>query len=365
MRGHQRKGQRRQQNFGEGYGAQGGAYGAGQYGNQYGNQGGSGGYGGSSRSDRGRGYGQQGYGQQGYGSQSSHQYPGAGRSGGLGSQTEDPRSYGGGRGEDVWERNTGGYPDSGSYLANEGEASRYPRGADQYDLGGDYEQGESMPNERYEGAWYGQGSSRGSGRGWEDQRGGQGGGRGGQGSHGGGSGQESWYGNQASYGDQGSSRGERRSGQVYPGTRSGSGSEEYGDQGWGRPQQGASRSWDTMGGPRPRGVAPKGYKKSDQRLTEDLGEALMDEGIDCGNVEVQVKDGVVTITGEITDRSDKYRIEHVAAGMMGVQDVDNQLRVAKSSSQTESKPGRTGEGQAGSAGVGGAGRNDKSGGRNH
>ena len=133
------------------------------------------------------------------------------------------------------------------------------------------------------------------------------------------------------------------------------------------PQQGSSRSWDTMGSgaQRPRGVAPKGYKKSDQRLTEDLGEALMDEGIDCSNVEVQVKDGVVTITGEITDRSDKYRIEHVAAGMMGVQDVDNQLRVAKSSSQAESKPGRAGEGQAGSASAGGGGRSDKGGGRTH
>ncbi len=86
-----------------------------------------------------------------------------------------------------------------------------------------------------------------------------------------------------------------------------------------------------------RGAAPKGYKKSDQRLTEDLGELLMNHGIDCSSVDLQVKEGIVTLTGECSDRSDKHQIEHLAAEMSGVKDVENQLRITKRGSQLESK----------------------------
>lgn len=330
MRGQQRKGQRRQQNFGQGFGPQGQSHQYGQHGGQYGGQQSGGWQGGTQGWQSGQGgldRGRQGQ----YGQQTSHQYPGAQRSG---SQLDDQRSGSyGGRGEDVWDRNTGGYPDSGSHLGNEGGA-RGSRGSDQYDVGADFDQGESTRNDQFEGAWYGQGSSGGSNQGWDDRRGAAGqGSRGEQGWQGGRAGQESWSG----------------------------GSGSYGDQGGGRPQ--GSRSWDGGGPSRSRGVAPKGYKKSDQRLTEDLGEALMDEGIDCGNVEVQVKDGVVTITGEITDRADKYRIEHVAAGMMGVQDVDNQLRVAKA--QGESKSGRSGESATAGQNQGGSSKNAGDKGRTH
>jgi hypothetical protein len=127
------------------------------------------------------------------------------------------------------------------------------------------------------------------------------------------------------------------------GFTSGSGRERYG---YGGQQQGdPQNSWrgsDSGAGSsyaRSRGNPFKGFKKSDQRLTEDLGEALMDDGIDCGNVEVQIKDGVVTLTGEVNDRTDKYRIEQIAADMTGVSDVENQIRLAKRGSREESSSG--------------------------
>lgn len=97
---------------------------------------------------------------------------------------------------------------------------------------------------------------------------------------------------------------------------------------------------------RQRGTPPKGYKKSDDRVREDVCERVMDEGIDCRNVDISVKDGLVTLTGEVCHRADKYRLEHLAADIAGVSDVENQLRLTKKtaggeSSATESKTDRT------------------------
>lgn len=79
---------------------------------------------------------------------------------------------------------------------------------------------------------------------------------------------------------------------------------------------------------RSRGSLPKGYKKSDQRLTEDLGELLANEGIDCSNLDIEVKEGVVKLSGEVSDRFDKFTVEQLASDMSGVVDVENQLRLA-------------------------------------
>jgi len=76
-------------------------------------------------------------------------------------------------------------------------------------------------------------------------------------------------------------------------------------------------------------VAPKGYRKSDDRIKEEVCERLIEEGIDCGNVDVSIKEGLVTVTGEVNDRRDKHRIEEIAESVSGVSDVENQLRLAK------------------------------------
>lgn len=65
----------------------------------------------------------------------------------------------------------------------------------------------------------------------------------------------------------------------------------------------------------------------------------MAEGLDCSNVEITVREGIVTLTGDVAARADKHRIEQIAADVSGVKDVENQLRMGKpdSSGLSESK----------------------------
>jgi osmotically-inducible protein OsmY len=76
------------------------------------------------------------------------------------------------------------------------------------------------------------------------------------------------------------------------------------------------------------GRGPKGYQRSDERLREEVSDRLMaDDTIDASDIEVQVRDGEVTLTGTVNDRMAKRRAEDCAEMVMGVRDVMNQLRV--------------------------------------
>ncbi|WP_414472436.1 BON domain-containing protein [Microvirga sp. M2] len=81
-----------------------------------------------------------------------------------------------------------------------------------------------------------------------------------------------------------------------------------------------------MSGPH-RGRGPKGYRRSDERIHEDVCERLMeDRFIDASNVEVTVKDGEVTLSGTVASRGLKYRAEDLAELASGVRHVQNNLR---------------------------------------
>jgi hypothetical protein len=86
----------------------------------------------------------------------------------------------------------------------------------------------------------------------------------------------------------------------------------------------------TMGQRSRRNRGPKGYTRSDERIREDLSDRLMqDDYLDTSDVEIQVKDAVVTLTGTVHDRSTKYQLEELAERVGGVKDVENQLRVKR------------------------------------
>ena len=56
----------------------------------------------------------------------------------------------------------------------------------------------------------------------------------------------------------------------------------------------------------------------------------MDIGdIDASDVEIEVRDGVVVLRGTVPERSMKHDIEDIAATTLGVQDVENNLRVPR------------------------------------
>lgn len=76
------------------------------------------------------------------------------------------------------------------------------------------------------------------------------------------------------------------------------------------------------------GHGPKGYKRSDERIYEDVCETLFHEPqIDASEIEVSVKEGIVTLTGVTKDRETKRKIEDLTHDCLGVQQVYNQIHV--------------------------------------
>lgn len=82
------------------------------------------------------------------------------------------------------------------------------------------------------------------------------------------------------------------------------------------------------------GKGPKNFRRSDERIREEVCDALCDHAdIDASEVEVDVKDGVVTLTGSVDSRQIKRLAEESIENMSGVSDVKNEIRVAPNSSR--------------------------------
>jgi osmotically-inducible protein OsmY len=87
-----------------------------------------------------------------------------------------------------------------------------------------------------------------------------------------------------------------------------------------------SLTWDVPGPHRGRG--PQGYRRPDERIHEEVCDRLTQHGrVDASEIQVQVKDGEVTLSGTVHDRRMKREAENVAEGVSGVVDVHNQLRL--------------------------------------
>lgn len=77
-----------------------------------------------------------------------------------------------------------------------------------------------------------------------------------------------------------------------------------------------------------RGKGPRGYKRSDERIREDINDRLSDDPyIDATDIEVQVENGDVTLTGTVNNRDDKRRAEYISEMVSGVVNVENRLRL--------------------------------------
>lgn len=77
-----------------------------------------------------------------------------------------------------------------------------------------------------------------------------------------------------------------------------------------------------------RGRGPRGYKRSDERIKEDVNDRLSDDPyIDASDVEVAVTSCEVTLTGTVDDRDAKRRAEYIAERVSGVSNVENRLRL--------------------------------------
>lgn len=77
-----------------------------------------------------------------------------------------------------------------------------------------------------------------------------------------------------------------------------------------------------------RGKGPRNFIRSDARIREMVCEVLSeDDRIDASRIEVEVRDGEVTLTGAVDDRHTKRLAEDVIERLPSVKDVHNHIRV--------------------------------------
>jgi BON domain len=100
------------------------------------------------------------------------------------------------------------------------------------------------------------------------------------------------------------------------------------------------------------GKGPKGYVRSDERIREDVCDCLTDDPhLDASSIEVEVKNGEVTLSGTVDSREAKRHAEELIDRVSGVKDVQNSLRVQDASRSTEGG-GKGKRGDASNPGVG-------------
>jgi osmotically-inducible protein OsmY len=90
------------------------------------------------------------------------------------------------------------------------------------------------------------------------------------------------------------------------------------------------------------GRGPKGYRRSDSRISEDVCDRLAESpDVDASNIEVKVENGEVTLTGSVAERGEKRRAEDLIENISGVLEVHNHLRVNRGQGGHDDGLGRT------------------------
>lgn len=114
----------------------------------------------------------------------------------------------------------------------------------------------------------------------------------------------------------------------------------YEDPSWAVPQMGRAGGSTVRRYSEPgegfEGVGPRNYARSDDRIREDVCDEISDDGeIDARDVDIEVKDREVTLTGTVPERYMKHRAEDIADSCRGVTDVHNRIRVQKHEREEE------------------------------
>ena len=162
--------------------------------------------------------------------------------------------------------------------------------------------------------------------------------------------------------EQAASRDERPDGRDFRELRSrhdldhNAGREGYGSSGWERAARLSSerpmsaRALRAGVGPHA-GKGPKGYVRSDAHIHEDVAHRLMMHGgVDASDVSVEVRNGEVTLSGTVPERSMKREAEACLDDCVGVRHVQNNVRWQEPGMQREpeaspSESGRKGKRQ--------------------
>ena len=92
-----------------------------------------------------------------------------------------------------------------------------------------------------------------------------------------------------------------------------------------------------------RGKGPKGYRRSEERIREDVCDRLSDDDrLDASNIEVQVQGDEVILTGNVNSREDKRRAEDLVESIYGVRNVENRIRIGRGEDTFSSQTMNTG-----------------------
>src|SRR5829696_2755302 len=150
-------------------------------------------------------------------------------------------------------------------------------------------------------------------------------------------------------GRSGGGRGQRYGGQW--GSQRGQWQNESGQGGQGGQWQNQGGQWGSESGGGYAGRGPKGYRRSDERIREEISDQFMEnDQLDASEIEVQVSDGVVTLTGTVEGRQAKRLAEDMAKRASGVRDVMNHLKVDNESSMRGGGGAQSGTTATGSRG---------------
>ncbi|ODT85400.1 BON domain-containing protein [Phenylobacterium sp. SCN 70-31] len=89
-----------------------------------------------------------------------------------------------------------------------------------------------------------------------------------------------------------------------------------------------------------RGLGPKGYQRSDDRIGDEVNQRLTDDAwLDASEVSCSVSGGEVTLSGTVISREAKHRAERLVEDISGVKHVQNNLRIDRGSYFTRSGRG--------------------------
>jgi len=88
------------------------------------------------------------------------------------------------------------------------------------------------------------------------------------------------------------------------------------------------------------GVGPKNYKRSDERIREDVSDNLSDDPyINASEIEVNVHNSEITLSGSVENRVQRRRAELAAEQVSGVSHIQNNLRVKNANQGAQSASG--------------------------
>jgi hypothetical protein len=77
------------------------------------------------------------------------------------------------------------------------------------------------------------------------------------------------------------------------------------------------------------------YRRPDERILDDVWHRISVAAVDPQDVEVEVNQGIVTLSGRVSTRFEKRVLEDIADSVFGVQEVHNHLRLARGANEAQ------------------------------